>query len=267
MSNITFSKILELNDIYNKKFADIYVSIMSIIGFSGVTLSVFLLFLISSQSPPSMKKFKIYLFCYTVVNITVELSALLYMPIGIPYFMIIYPRGFLSPMSIMTSKILFYGLLVSGYILMMLLLLRVLDRYSIMIDLELITTPYFLASPNFYIYCCYFSFISGPITLFFIIFMMDLFYEPTAPIMIASVFNSSLGPLYYVSIACIWSFPVIDSIVIIFSIKPYKKFIMTKMNPFKCIPNSRVGIDTQNSTQPERSKYIESQTSSNQQIP
>lgn len=329
---------LELRDIYNKNFADLFVSIVSIIGFFGLISSAIIFYIVLSKDTAYMNKFKFYLLCYTVSNAAIELIILLYKPICIPRFMLIYPRGSLSPMNVTTSKILLFGIFVSGFSTLTFFLIMLIERYSAMTTIGLATVFKrfenvnifkLFKSMNIYIFVCYLSLINISIICFLIIFLSDSFYDPeiTQQIILSNVVNGSellkfqpnllqidlqvykiLGPcavaiiitylaltfnIYYFClyshrkhslhfppkisetnkilfksitfqfialilfvllpltfmiilpilnnhlssvyscfIMIIWSFPVVDNFVIIFSIKPYRKFVLRKIGTF-----------------------------------
>ena len=330
MAEIQYSKLLKLKDVYNKDIADIFVLVISIIGFVGVLLSVFTFFIILFKSTPSMKKFKFYLLWYTASTASAEIFILLYKPIYFSSFAIIYPRGLLSPMDATTSKLFLLGILVSGFGIMVFLLIMLIERYFAMSIASSSNRFSWLKNPNFYIYCWYLLFIVACIIAVFFVFIFDSFYDPkiTQNIILSNTVNGIelltfqpslvqfnnivfryLGPViicaivlyftcllafyslcfysyrkyyskfssstretnkmlfrslnfqmlmmifcvmfpmisivitsyldsfseyvYYMSIAVLWSAPIVDTIIIIFSIRPYRYFVLENIIPFK----------------------------------
>ena len=68
---------------------------------------------------------------------------------------------------------------------------------------------------------------------------------PIMLIVIMIAMNLSFGIFYYLSIMMIWSFPVIDDIVIILTIKSYRKFLFNQVNSLKSLFHSRVDVGTE----------------------
>ena len=115
-----------------------------------------------------MKRFKLYLLCYTASNIAVETLTLLYEPICIPYLMIFYSRGLLGPINITVSKILNCGILVSGLSLMTFFLIMTIERYSAMAMVGVMIIPKWYTKPKSWIHFCISSLLFGSISVFVI---------------------------------------------------------------------------------------------------
>uniref|UniRef100_A0AC34Q3U2 Uncharacterized protein n=1 Tax=Panagrolaimus sp. JU765 TaxID=591449 RepID=A0AC34Q3U2_9BILA len=140
---------MNLEDVYDESIVKFFNQLMSIIGFCGVFLNFAVILIVHFKSPKSMKKFKKYLLLYLFCNFCIELLALLYKPIGISAYVIIYPQGFLSPMNAQLSKTLLTLIIIflAGFAACFLMML--IDRYFALSNF-LTENPKFYKDPNVY---------------------------------------------------------------------------------------------------------------------
>ena len=91
--------------------------------------------------------------------------------------------------------------------------------------------------------------------------LITMFFFVICPLMcmvITAVVNISPGLFFYFSTTVIWSFPVIDDIVIILTIKSYRKFLFDQLNSLKNLFHSRVGMGAETMIQYIQSTRVES---------
>ena len=168
--------VFQLEDIYDENVADIFVIVMSVIGWIGIVSSITVFLIIFFKTPLFMKKFRFYLLCYVFCNLVAELVTLLYKPIYIPEFIVIYPRELLSPMNDTTSKLLFGILFTSGLGNLVIFLIILIERYAAMSINGPLSMKTFYKHPTFYIFSEWVIVCIVTISSFLSIFLIGVFY-------------------------------------------------------------------------------------------
>ena len=321
---------IKLEDIYDENVADIFIIVMSVIGYIGIASSFTVFFIIFFKSPTSMKRFRFCLLCYVFFNFLAELVILLYKPIYIPKFIILYPRGLLSPMNDITSKLLLGLIFTSGFGILAVFIILLIERYAAMSFHESLAAKNFYKHPSFYTFVQWSILTFLIITVFLFFFLVKVFHPvkdtfeviqkyvvdgqklldfqpnllrvnqeiikylaplffiaflifitllivffslcscsvkqfsskfsqkvlnnnrmlfrsicfqflavisfiiiPITGIMTVILLNISSKYTFYFAMAVIWTFPIVDNVVIISTITPYRKFITGKLHWLK----------------------------------
>ena len=170
----TYSSII-LEEIYDEDMADIFVTIMSIIGYIGAGSSIAIFLIIFFKSPAPMKKFRLYLLAYVYCNFIMEVDILLYKPIYIPKLILSYPRGLLSPMNDLVSRILIGILFIIGFIILAVFIMMLIERYSAMSIHGSLSIRNFHKHPTFYTYSNLVMFVIWTTSLLSGLFFFNLF--------------------------------------------------------------------------------------------
>ena len=167
---------IKIEDIYDERIADIFVLTMSIIGCIGTVSSICVLLIIFFKSTASMKTFKLCLLCYAFCNLAIELTILLYKPIYIPQLIMLYPRGFLSPMNDVTSKILSLMVFICACGIMIIFLIMLIERYAAMSIHPPLARWNFYKHPTFYIVLLWIFLPVIALFFIFIVFALNAIY-------------------------------------------------------------------------------------------
>ena len=167
---------IQLEELYDENFADIFVATISVIGFIGLISSTLVFLIIFFKSTSSMKKFRSYLLCYVSCNLVVEIFILLYKPIYIPKFIVLYPRGFLSPMNDIVSKILLGMICTSGFGIMSIFMIMLIERYAAMSIHRPLDIRNFYKHPSLYIFCIWVFFFTFTIITFLVLFVLNMLH-------------------------------------------------------------------------------------------
>ena len=166
-----------LKDVYDEDVANIFVTVISVIGCIGVASSSTVLLIIFFKSTRSMKKFKLCLLCYVFCNLVIELIILLYKPVFIPPSPIVYPRGFLSPMNDVASRIFIAIIILGMFGILLIFMIMLVQRYSAISIHESLSIKNFYQHPTFYTFLTWAIFVSSTILLLLSLFLFNIFHS------------------------------------------------------------------------------------------